>query len=374
MLEVQNLYKQLGDNVVLNGVGFRINEGEFFVMLGPSGSGKSTLLRVICGLEQPDAGEVLIDGQPITGLPPRNRNLAMVFQDYGLYPNMNVYQNIAYGLQARRVPEQEIAQRVPDAAQKLGVAELLERSIVDLSGGEQQRVALARALVKDADAYLFDEPLSNLDPKLRHRARRDILFLHREKRRPSLYVTHDQTEALAVADRIGLLMHGVLQQVATPDAMLQQPANLAVAAFVGEPPMNLVDGEVQGENGALFFVADGLRLRLPDRWRDVLDAQNQRAVVLGFRPETLVRADEDADFEVSDDNTFDAEVVDTDALIGETIAHLRVGAANHLNATFEESLFALDDAEAVEAGQRLRVALDMARITLFDPQSERALT
>ncbi|MBE2272082.1 MAG: ABC transporter ATP-binding protein, partial [Anaerolinea sp.] len=204
-LEVVNLTKTLGGRKVIDRVSFTVEDGEFFVLLGPSGCGKSTLLRLICGLESADSGEIYSSGVNITGFSPRERNLGMVFQDYGLYPNMNVYQNIAYGLEARNVPKAEIEKRIPAAAEKLGLSALLRQNITELSGGEQQRVALARAMVKDADAYLYDEPLSNLDPKLRHKARTDIVAVHNLKRKPSVYVTHDQSEAFAMADRIAIL-------------------------------------------------------------------------------------------------------------------------------------------------------------------------
>ncbi|MFC7619348.1 ABC transporter ATP-binding protein [Microlunatus sp. GCM10028923] len=240
-LEVRGVSKRLGDHPAVDDVSFTVAAGEFFVLLGTSGSGKSTLLRLICGLETPDRGVIMVGGREIQALPPRQRNLGMVFQEYGLYPSMDVRGNIAYGLEARGgLDKAEIRSRVERAAGRLGLTDLLGQAPQDLSGGEQQRVALARAMVKDADAFLYDEPMSNLDPKLRHQARRDVLAVHREQGRPSVYVTHDQSEAFAMADRVAIMSHGVLQQVASPDELLAAPSNAFVARFVGSPPMNLL--------------------------------------------------------------------------------------------------------------------------------------
>jgi multiple sugar transport system ATP-binding protein len=367
-LEVRGLVKDLGRNRVVDGVSFQIKDGEFFVLLGASGSGKSTLLRLICGLEEPDEGEVWVANREITRLPPRERNLGMVFQDYGLYPNMDVYENIAYGLEAKRLPRGEIEERVTQAAERLGLTPLLRRPIVDLSGGEQQRVALARALARDADAYLFDEPLSNLDPKLRYQARRDIMTIHRQKNRPSLYVTHDQSEAIAMGDRIGVLAEGRLQQVGSADDLLQRPANLHVARFVGSPPMNLIDGKIRREGDQHQFVADGLVISLPAHWQSVLDGYNKPEVVAGLRPEAILLAGSADAAEATAIATFTAHVEDVEALIGETALTLRLGNELHLDAL-------LDDEGDLElaAGERHTFAFDSARLCLFDPGSEVAL-
>ncbi len=243
-LDVLDLTKHYGERVVLDNIQFSVSEGEFFVLLGPSGGGKSTILRLVCGIEIADRGKISLNGRDITNLPPRERNIGMVFQDYGLYPHMNVFENIAYGLEARGMPKEEINRRVMEATEKLGLKPMMQRIIVDLSGGEQQRVALARALAKNADLYLFDEPLSNLDPKLRAQARRDIVMVHRTKQKPSIYVTHDQNEALAIGDRIAIIAKGRLQQVGTADDLIRHPANMFVAGFIGTPPMNLLSGAV----------------------------------------------------------------------------------------------------------------------------------
>jgi multiple sugar transport system ATP-binding protein len=241
---VQGLVKRFGATLVVDQVSFHVEDGEFFVLLGPSGGGKTTILRMICGLEQPDQGQVFIGERDVTRLSPRQRNVGMVFQDYGLYPTMDVYGNIAYSLENQHLPKPEIQKRVLAAAEKLGLTPLLRRGITDLSGGEQQRVALARILARDAFVFLYDEPLANLDPKLRHQARRDIMAVHRTRKVPSIYVTHDQSEAFAIADRIAVIARGRLQQVGTPDELLETPANLFMASFLGSPPMNLLPGTV----------------------------------------------------------------------------------------------------------------------------------
>ncbi|MDI7276406.1 MAG: ABC transporter ATP-binding protein [Anaerolineae bacterium] len=366
-LEIVGLSKRLGGNVILDRISFSVAEGEFFVLLGPSGGGKSTLLRLICGLEQPDAGRILLGGREISGLRPRERNVGMVFQDYGLYPHMNVFQNIAYGLEARHVPRREIERRTLDAAEKLGLTLLLQRLVVDLSGGEQQRVALARALARDADVYLFDEPLSNLDPKLRARARGDILLVHREKHKPSLYVTHDQTEALAIGDRIGIIAHGRMQQIGRADELIGEPANLFVAGFVGTPPMNLLGGTVvrHGEGYAVSLA--GLTVSLPARWHHALSGYARESVVLGIRPAAILPADSPGAEAVPADSVIAARVVEVEPLIGETVVTLELGRGLRLFALFPEATGSL------APGDTLRLAIDADELRLFDPESEEAL-
>ena len=359
-LQVRELTKELGGNQVVANVSFEVAEGEFFVLLGPSGGGKTTILRLICGLEAPDSGAIVVDGRDVTRLPSRERNVGMVFQEYGLYPSMDVYHNIAYGLEVRGVPDKEVRQRVTQAAEVLDLTTMLKLSVVDLSGGEQQRVALARALAKDASVYLYDEPLSNLDPKLRHRTRRDIIDIHHRKRKPSLYVTHDQGEALAMADRIGVMARGRLQQVGTPEQLLDAPANLFVAGFVGSPPMNLIPGRLGMEEWDYLFVASGLRVPLPRAWKAVLDEHGTRAVVLGIRPDSLTLC-------TAGPGAITAEVQDVEALIGETSVAFRLPGGEELVGVFA------DAADDLVPGQTVRLDIDADRVELFDPETERSL-
>jgi multiple sugar transport system ATP-binding protein len=365
-LELQHVTKRMGTHLAVDDVSFKVEENEFFVLLGTSGSGKSTLLRLIAGLEKPDSGQILLDGVDITAMPPRERNLAMVFQDYGLYPNMNVYQNIAYGLEARGVNRQEIEKRVKEAAQRLEIDVHLKRPISDLSGGEQQRVALARALAKDAAAFLYDEPLSNLDPKLRYGARRDIQTVHRIKRKPSLYVTHDQTEAFAIADRIAVLSHGCLQQIGTPETLVNSPVNTFVASFVGSPPINLISGEITTKHDHYQFCADGITLMLSDTWHAALSKYNKSTIVAGIRPNAFSLTDG------SERSTPHETVMGTveyiEYLLGETVVTINLSPRVALTAVLTDP-----DVERWVEGERVQLNIDPNSMILLDVESERAL-
>ena len=368
-LQVIDLVKHFGPNLIVDQVSFTVNDGEFFVLLGPSGSGKSTLLRMICGLEPVESGQVIVNDRDITRLHPRERNLGMVFQDYGLYPNMDVYQNIAYGLEARGEKRAVIEERIPLAADKLGLTELLRHNVVDLSGGEQQRVALARAMVKDADVYLFDEPLSNLDPKLRHKARRDIIAVHREKGKPSVYVTHDQSEAFAMGDRIAVMGNARLQQIGTTEDLIDNPASLFVAGFVGSPPINLIEGGITSENGAYHFQPDGLTLPLPDKWKRALDHWRGGRIVVGIRPDAFALPGSQAEFEMTGENVLEGEINFLEPLLGETVVGLQLNHAQvNITATLDDSA-----AEKLLEGDGLALAVNPQRILLFDGETEQAL-
>jgi multiple sugar transport system ATP-binding protein len=350
----------LGGNAVVDDVSFEIADGEFFVLLGPSGGGKSTMLRLLCGLEAPDSGDVFIAGREVTRLPPRERNIGMVFQEYGLYPNMDVFHNVAYGLEARGMPKSEVQTRVVQAAEILGLTDLLRQSVVDLSGGEQQRVALARALAKDADVYLYDEPLSNLDPKLRHHARRQIMDIHRRKRKPSLYVTHDQSEALAMADRIGVMAQGRLQQVGTPEQLLDEPRNMFVARFIGSPPMNLIPGCLATDGAEYRFEAAGVQLPLDRAWRPILDRYPKQEVMLGVRPERLALS-------TTGDGAIRAIVEDIEAMIGETSVVFRLPGGEALVGMFAQDL------DTLAPGTPVAIDVQDGAIALFDLDTELSL-
>ena len=371
-LEVQQLVKTFGNREVLSGVSFSVQEGEFFVLLGPSGGGKSTILKILCGIESADSGRVLLSGKDITRLAPRERNVGMVFQDYGLYPHMNVFENIAYGLEARNMPKDQISPRVQDAAGRLGLAPLMERLIVDLSGGEQQRVALARALAKDADYYLFDEPISNLDPKLRAQARRDILMLHRAKKKPSVYVTHDQNEALAIADRIAIIAGGRLQQVGTSNDLIQRPANLFVAGFIGAPAMNLLSGALAFEAGRDAYrveLAPDWSLRLPADWNTVLQAYNKKKIILGIPPAALIPAGMAGSEEHHGlDNALQGEIDFVEPLVSEVIIGLKLADGTTVSGIFQ----GVDETDLLP-GASMRVGVDSSQLCLFDPETEQAL-
>jgi len=366
-LEVQGLVKRFGSTLVVDQVSFHVDDGEFFVLLGPSGGGKTTILRMICGLEQPDAGQVLIGDRDVTRLSPRQRNVGMVFQDYGLYPTMDVYGNIAYSLENQRLPRPEIDKRVREAAEKLGLTPLLRRGITDLSGGEQQRVALARILARDAQVFLYDEPLANLDPKLRHRARRDILAVHKLRKVPSIYVTHDQSEAFAIADRIAVIARGRLQQVGTPDELLEKPANLFMAGFIGSPPMNLLPGTVSLKDSHYIVQVKNTALLLPEKWKLSLEKAPTPEITLGIRPHTII-----PEWQLASLNghlaVTNAVVTDVENLIGEVNVYLDLEEGVSVVAVWQET----DTIPAV--GETLRVGLDPDAFCLFDPLSEQALS
>ena len=283
---LKNVAKQYQKGVyAVDDVTLEVNDREFMVLVGPSGCGKSTLLRMIAGLEEADQGDILIGGRRVNDVAPKDRNIAMVFQDYALYPHMSAFDNIAFSLKLRKTPKAEIRSRVDEVAALLGLGALLDRKPKDLSGGERQRVALGRAIIRRPEVFLFDEPLSNLDARLRGEMRIELQKLQRRLNTTMIYVTHDQMEAMTMGHRIAVLSRGRLQQVAEPLALYGRPANQFVAGFVGSPPMNQVAGMLDGD-GELVFIGGGLRLELGDgrgglaRWRG-------RRVVLGARPEDI---------------------------------------------------------------------------------------
>ena len=303
-----------GKTPVIHGIDLDVRHGEFAVFVGPSGCGKSTLLRMIAGLETVDAGEIHIGGKPVQGLPPRLRDIAMVFQDYALYPHKTLYENMAFGLRLRGTPYAEIRQRVGDAAELLKISHLLERRPAALSGGQRQRVAIGRAIVRQPQVFLFDEPLSNLDAQLRNEMRSEIKRLHQRLGATIIYVTHDQVEAMTLADRIAVLAAGRVMQVDSPRNIYNRPAAEFVAGFTGAPPMNLVDGRLDGERIAL----GGAALVLPAALHAA--ARDTARLRLGVRPENLTLQPQAAD-----DQPLTGHVVLVEPLGAETLVTLRLG-------------------------------------------------
>jgi multiple sugar transport system ATP-binding protein len=282
---LRSVSKAFSDEVeAVRDVSLEIRDGEFIVLVGPSGSGKSTLLRLIAGLERPTAGDILIGDRVVTTLRPKSRDIAMVFQNYALYPHMNVRQNLAFSLEIRRVSKDEVERRVQDVARTLGLGTLLKRKPAELSGGQRQRVAMGRAMVRDPQVLLLDEPLSNLDAALRVEMRTELKRIHYAIGTTSVYVTHDQVEAMTLGDRVAVLRGGQLQQIATPLEIYRRPANVFVAAFIGSPAMNLVEATVSSDR----FVAGGYELPLPPGAD--LNAYEGRKVILGIRPNDFVDA------------------------------------------------------------------------------------
>ena len=295
---VRKVYEQGGrGQVAVHGVDLEIADGELVVLVGPSGCGKSTTLRMIAGLESISAGTLMIGDRVVNDLPPRDRDIAMVFQNYALYPHMTAYENMAFALRLRKRPQAEIDQRVRRAAETLGIEELLPRTPRAMSGGQRQRVAVGRALVREPKVFLFDEPLSNLDAKLRVQMRREFASLHKRLGATMVYVTHDQVEAMTLGDRIVVMNEGRVQQIDSPMALYERPRNTFVARFIGSPPMNLIEGTAVDDGGVRFRSADGaLTLTPTSEWASLLAplASNGRAVILGVRPEDIAVSDASA--------------------------------------------------------------------------------
>ena len=289
-VELKELCKVYPGNVMaVKEANLVVNDKEFVVLVGPSGCGKSTTLRMIAGLEEISSGTIHIGDTLVNDVPPKNRDIAMVFQNYALYPHMTVYKNMAFGLILRKYPKKEIEQRVHAAAEILGITELLDRRPKALSGGQRQRVAVGRAIVRQPKVFLFDEPLSNLDAKLRVQMRAEISKLHIRLQSTMIYVTHDQVEAMTMGDRIVVMLDGVIQQVAPPLELYHHPVNRFVAGFIGSPPMNMVEGKLIADDGGLFFIDSdaSVKLRVPTQREEVLKNYVDKAITLGIRPENL---------------------------------------------------------------------------------------
>jgi len=348
-LELLDIRKSLGGNPVLRGIDLEVDDGELVVLVGPSGCGKSTLLRTVAGLEIPDAGEVHIGERNVTTLPPRDRDVAMVFQSYALYPHLTVRENLAFGLKLRKTDRAKIAERIAEVSKMLGLAELLDRLPRQLSGGQRQRVAMGRAIARRPRVFLFDEPLSNLDAALRAEVRVEIKRLHAALGATMIYVTHDQVEAMTLADRLVVLNAGAVEQAGPPLEVYRSPASRFVAGFMGSPSMNFLPARV--ESGRVR--ATGVDLSLE---RDLAD----RDVLVGIRPHDVTLADGDAGAIV-----LDVEVLE--AMGFEAYAHGRVG-----NEPFVARLEG-EHATAVRAGGKVSLDVPAAAVHLFDPEAETAL-
>jgi len=334
----EHVTKRYGDVRVVEDFDLEVADGELLVLVGGSGSGKSTILRMLAGLESVTSGRIRLAGRDVTALPPRARDVAMVFQDYALYPHMTVRENLSLGLRLRKLPRPEIDRRVQWAAEILGLAPLLDRRPKQLSGGQRQRVAMGRAMVREPLAFLFDEPLSNLDASLRGQMRIEISALQRRLATTTIYVTHDQVEAMTLGDRIVVLAHGRIQQVGRPIDLYRAPANRFVAGFIGTPPMNFVDGRLEHGDDASYVVADGLRVPL-GRTRASTPPQ---PVTLGIRPEALRLV------HVPGDDTLSGHVVLVERLGGTSHVHVTVGAHRLVAAVAGEPLPDVGEAMALQ--------------------------
>jgi multiple sugar transport system ATP-binding protein len=362
-LRIKDVWKHYGTVPVLKGIDLAIDSGEFAILVGPSGCGKSTLLNIIAGLDTASQGSVEIGDRPMNGVAAKDRNIAMVFQSYALYPSMTVRQNMTFGMECRRVPKRLQIETLNRVAKLLQLEALLDRKPSQLSGGQRQRVAMGRALVRDPLLFLFDEPLSNLDAKLRVEMRMEIKRLHQRIASTIVYVTHDQIEAMTLATRIAVMHQGEVQQFAEPDTVYNRPANLFVARFMGAPPMNTLPARVIAEGGGLFAVLGGGDIRLAllvatDAVRNYVD----REVVLGIRPECIAEPTRHLE---NGAVTLEAMVEMTEPTGAETIVLLRL--AGH------EVLARIAPDIRLRAGEAARFSVDTRKICLFDPATERLI-
>jgi multiple sugar transport system ATP-binding protein len=356
---LSNITKRFGPVSVIEGLDLEIRDREFMVLVGPSGCGKSTALRMVAGLEEITGGTVSIGGRVVNEVPPKDRDIAMVFQSYALYPHMTVRQNLEFGLKIRKTPPAEMARLIGEAAQILGIEPLLERKPKELSGGQRQRVALGRAIVRKPSVFLFDEPLSNLDAKLRVQMRAEIKKLQARLQVTAIYVTHDQVEAMTMGHRIAVLHGGKLQQVGAPLEVYQRPANLFVAAFIGSPPMTFANATVA--DGGTRLQAAGFWLPVPARLRGALTGDGQK-VVAGIRPEHLVPPGRTPRGEAA---PLQVTVEIAEPLGDEVVVHARAGDT--------ALVFKQDPHRPSAIGDTLEVQLELDALHLFDAVTERRL-
>jgi multiple sugar transport system ATP-binding protein len=363
-LTIRNLEKSFGSVPVLKGIDLEVKTGEFVVLVGPSGCGKSTLLAMIAGLETVSAGEIRIDERVVNGVPPKDRDIAMVFQSYALYPTMTVRANITFGMESRGVPKQARAEALARVAELLKIESLLDRKPSQLSGGQRQRVAMGRALVRDPALFLFDEPLSNLDAKLRVEMRTEIKKLYQRLGKTTIYVTHDQVEAMTLASRIAVMHHGMLQQFAEPRTVYDRPANMFIASFMGSPPMNFLPAQiaVSGPAAVVLTESDGQATRLPLPEKVAASGGGGRRVVLGIRPENLTRYDRGRAEGTPYLGTVEARVEVVEPTGAETMVIVRI-AGSEIIARFEPNA-------APSVGEPVKLAVNMDQACLFDPETE----
>ncbi|MHA1567146.1 MAG: ABC transporter ATP-binding protein [Alphaproteobacteria bacterium] len=361
-VSIRNVYKSYGKVEVIHGLDLEIDHNEFVVLIGPSGCGKSTMLRMIAGLEDITGGEIHIGDRLVNNVEPKNRNIAMVFQNYALYPHMTVFKNISFGLRAAKLPKAEVEKKVAEAARILGLEDLLLRRPSELSGGQRQRVSMGRAIVRDPQIFLFDEPLSNLDATLRHQMRTEIKLLHQKVQTTIIYVTHDQIEAMTLADRIVIMRDGYIQQVGKPSELYHHPKNTFVAGFIGSPKMNMLPCEARSLDGALHLaVGDGLMIPLPSHRGASLREGQQ--VVLGIRPEDIMMVDGEPPG--ADKWVHDAHIKVVEPLGSESLLALDLGGHS----------FTGKCAGRIEpaTGATAQFALNLENMHLFDRASEQAI-
>ncbi|MBR2427923.1 MAG: sn-glycerol-3-phosphate ABC transporter ATP-binding protein UgpC [Lentisphaeria bacterium] len=358
---VSKIYE--GGVKAVHSINLEIKDKEFMVLVGPSGCGKSTTLRMIAGLEEISDGEILIGDRVVNNVPPKDRDIAMVFQNYALYPHKTVYDNLAFGLKLRGFPKADIDKRVKEAADILGIHDYLDRKPKALSGGQRQRVAVGRCIVRKPAVFLFDEPLSNLDAKMRVQMRAEISKLHHKLATTMIYVTHDQIEAMTMGDRICVMKDGVIQQCDTPRNIYDNPANVFVAGFIGTPPMNTIKGRLEEENGQYYFKTETLNIRIPEDWKKQLESYVGKNIIFGIRPEDIGSelAKQDANAPVIN------AVVDVREYMGaETYLYLDIGSGVNIIARVSAH-------QEFAMGEKLTLPLSMIKAHMFDPETEKRI-
>ena len=352
--------KRFGEVTAVNDLNLEIEDKEFLVLVGPSGCGKSTALRCLAGLEEISDGQILIGDRVVNDVPPKDRDIAMVFQSYALYPHMSVYDNMAFGLKLRKTPKEEINQRVQEAAKILGIEMLLDRKPKQLSGGQRQRVALGRAIVREPAVFLFDEPLSNLDAKLRVQTRAEITKLHQRLGTTFMYVTHDQVEALTMADRIAVIRDGILQQSDSPQNLYDLPVNVFVAGFIGSPAMNFFDASLTGTADDMYIDAGVFRLKVTDKIKSRLTDGVGKKVIFGIRPEDIFHPE----YVAAGINAEKVEAtVDVTELMGnEIFVYLMTGETSYIAR--------IDPRGHLHTGDKIDMVFNCDNIHLFDAEAE----
>ncbi len=360
--EVFKIYP--GNIKAVDNVNLYIKDREFLVLVGPSGCGKSTTLRMVAGLEEISSGTISIGKRIVNDVPPKDRDIAMVFQNYALYPHMSVYENMAFGLKLRKFKKSDIEKRVQEAADILGIKELLLRKPKALSGGQRQRVAVGRAIVRKPEAFLFDEPLSNLDAKMRVQMRTEISKLHTRLETTMIYVTHDQIEAMTMADRIVVMKDGIIQQVDTPLNIYDGPANLFVAGFIGTPPMNFFKSKIQKIDNSLFIVDNMIKMQIPEKWREKVEPFIGKDVVFGSRPEDIGSPEAESR-PAPESQKINAKIEVIEPMGAETYLYLNTGTQSFISR--------IDAHRKVVVGEEVSLSVLMSKTHLFDSATEKLI-
>lgn len=359
-IRLENLTKRYGKVEVLHGIDLQMEDAEFTVLVGPSGCGKSTTLRMIAGLETVTEGEIFIDQRPVSNLEPKERDLAMVFQDYALYPHMNVARNMSFALRLQKRPAKEIDSKVREVAEMLGLTEYLQRKPAELSGGQRQRVAMGRALTRDSSTFLFDEPLSNLDAKLRTQMRAELALMRQRVHKNMIYVTHDQIEAMTLADRIVVMHGGHIQQQGTPEQLFKKPANKFVAGFLGTPPMNFLPTTIERAGDDVFLTGNGFMLRCDKKTIDRVSNSHSSDVLMGIRPCDLIFSP-DADAS----NAFDINVVISEYIGAQSVLIGDCGG--------QEIMVELKSDTPIALGEKLRFSVNLDDLHFFNLENDQAI-